>query len=274
MKCSCTHCGKRTVRIHPILDIALCANCQRQRPEIYQYITKTRATEVYRLRSSDLNTLRAHEVDNPHYKKAAPMQLYLLTQIKSIALSKYGSDEPYIVGLKKFDPQRLELFATRPERLSQLTPEQFQYLIANRLDEWGLDVTLTGNVNARDGGIDILAVPRHGFPFLLAVQVKHHRQPTRRTGAPVVRDFAGVIGAQQARISVGMIITNTAFTADASWFAENQTAIVRLRDQQALCRWLKNDFSNEAEYRDIPREIAIGPNLTIQTPVTELWVPR
>jgi hypothetical protein len=66
-------------------------------------------------------------------------------------------------------------------------------LIANRLENMGLSVQLVGDVNRKDGGVDIIAYPNRGcgFPFLLAIQAKHHRS-SRKTGAPDVRDFHGV----------------------------------------------------------------------------------
>lgn len=271
-KYQCTHCEKRTVRIHPILDIPLCAICQRQRPEIYQYISKTRAIENYRLRPADLKSLGVYEVDNPHYKKAAPMQLFLLTHIKAAAATRYGSAEPYIVGLKTFDAKCLEFFAEQPDKLLQLTPEQFQFLIANRLDDFGFEVTTVGAINRKDGGIDLIAVPRKGFPFLLAVQAKHHRGQ-RKTPVSDVRDLNGVIQSSNSLFSMGMIITNTAFTADAKWFAQHNSRLLRLRDGKDLCRWLKRDFVNEAEYREIPNEITVAPGVTLAVPKTELWLP-
>ena len=268
----CTHCRERTFRLHPILDVPVCLDCQRVHPNIYRYITKTRAKEVYRLRPDDLEELEHVTAVNPHYERAAPMQLYLLSQVKRLACKKYGSDEPYIVGLQSFSAERLDLFARQPERLLQLPPEQFQYLVANRLDDLGLDVKVVGNVYRKDGGIDLIAVPRSGVPFILAVQVKHHRT-WRGTGVAVVRDFSGVMHSGDPQFDIGMIVTNTAFTADARWFAANRARLLRLRDGRDLCRWLKGDFCNEAEYREIPREIYLAPGVRIETPVRELWVP-
>ena len=67
--------------------------------DTYQYITKTRALQNYRLKMGDLLALRSHQVDNPHYKISHPMQLYLLSQIERTAAEKWGSKEPYIVAL-------------------------------------------------------------------------------------------------------------------------------------------------------------------------------
>ena len=49
-KTPCIHCAKPTARRHPILDLPLCQLCQAGRPDEYQYITKTRALDEYRLK--------------------------------------------------------------------------------------------------------------------------------------------------------------------------------------------------------------------------------
>jgi len=73
--------------------------------------------------------------------------------------------------------------------------------------------------------------------------------------------------------NIGMIVTNTSFTPDAQWFADNNSRLLRLRDSKDLCRWMRHDFINEAEYREIPNEITVAPGVTIAVPKTELWIP-
>jgi hypothetical protein len=65
---------------------------------------------------------------------------------------------------------------------------------------------------------------------------------------------------------MGMIVTNTSFTADAKWFANNNQTLLRLRDMQDLNRWMRNDFVNESEWREIPEEIELTPGVTIKIP--------
>jgi Restriction endonuclease/XPA protein C-terminus len=271
----CSECGKGTLRKHPILDKYLCANCQRQHQDKYQYITKTRALGEYRLKTNDLESLGVHEVDNPYYKKAAPMQLYLLNQVEELSKKKWGSPEPYTVELVEFSNDLLAWFLEDTERLKQLPPDKFQYLIANRLENMGLSVQLVGDVYRKDGGVDIIAYPNGGcnFPFLLAVQAKHHRT-NRKTGAPDVRDFHGVLTSRVSPFHMGMIVTNTSFTADAQWFADSNQTLLRLRDMKDLSRWMKNDFVNESEWREIPEQIELAPGVTIQIPKQQLWLPN
>jgi hypothetical protein len=139
----------------------------------------------------------------------------------------------------------------------------------------GLEVQIVGDVYRKDGGIDIVAYPKSSsiaFPFLLGIQEKHH--PTgANTGAPDVRDLAGVISSPGFRFNAGMLVTNTAFTPDATWFAENQAAMLRLRDMNDLRRWLLEDFQNEAEWREIPQNIILAPGIEIIIPRPKIIVP-
>lgn len=264
----CADCGKRTERVHPILDIPLCQKCQKRDQAKYAYVTKTRAMSDFRLKPADLAQLGVHEVDNPHYKKAAPMQLYLLTQVRELSRQRWGSDEPYIVSLADFNPQQLQWLLDDPERLKALSPDKFQRLIADRLEGMGFGVQLVGNVYAKDGGVDIIASPAPRvmpFPFLLAVQAKHHHTDNK-TPVGDVRDLHGVVTASNSFFRVGMAVTNTSFTADAKWFAENNKAFLRLRSLEDLLRWLKNDFVNEHEWREMPDEIELAPGIKIAIP--------
>ena len=226
-KSPCIECAKLTARSHPILGIPLCQTCQRENQERYRYITKSRAIKDYRLKPADLALLGVHKVDNPHYKKAAPMQLYLSTQIEELAKQKWGSSEPYTVALSQFSEELLRWFLEDTNRLMQLTPDKFQYLIADRLEYLGLGIQMVGNVFLKDGGVDIIAYPKGlAVPFLLAVQVKHHRTQ-RKTNVRDVRDFQGVLTSGNSPFNVGMLVTNTTFTPDAEWFTKNNKTVMK-----------------------------------------------
>ncbi len=144
----------------------MCSKCQRQHQDKYRYITKTRALGEYRLKLNDLEHLGVHEVDNPYYKKAAPMQLYLLSQVEELSNKKWGSPKPYTVELVEFSNNLIAWFLEDTERLKQLPPDKFQYLIADRLKNMGLSVQLVGDVYRKDGGVDIIAYPNVGCVFL------------------------------------------------------------------------------------------------------------
>jgi hypothetical protein len=128
----------------------------------------------------------------------------------------------------------------------------------------GFEPKRTGAINRKDGGIDILFWPRQpiAFPFLCAAQVKHHRNPNDNVGSPTVREFAGAIGGQS--INAGLLVTNTSFSPDAKWFARERAKLIRLRGFADIQRWLLKNFSDEAEWHDIPSEIEVCPGVVVK----------
>lgn len=157
-----------------------------------------------------------------------------------------------------------EQILAAPSQVHQLTPEQFEDLICDRLVAMGFEPKKVGATNRKDGGIDILFWPRstHMFPFLGAAQVKHHRDPLKKEGPSTVRDFAGTIAGHP--INAGLIITNTSFTPDAEWFCRERAKLLRLRGFSDISRWILNNFNDEAEWREIPAMIELCPGVTVK----------
>jgi hypothetical protein len=127
----------------------------------------------------------------------------------------------------------------------------------------GLEPKRVGATNQKDSGIDVLFWPRHkgAFPFLGAAQIKHHRDSTRKEGPGSIREFQGVMVAHP--INAGLLVTNTRFSSDAEWFASRHAKLVRLRDFSDIRRWLLNDFSDEAEWRELPKTLELCPGVVI-----------
>lgn len=126
------------------------------------------------------------------------------------------------------------------------------------------EVIRIGNTYSRDGGIDFIALPKSSpFPFLIAVQAKYHKGG-KPVGPSVIREFRDVIAHQ--RIDIGVVVTNTRFTPTAQWVANQMPHIIRLRDLEALSRWLRNEFNDDDVWKDIPSELQLAPDLTISIP--------
>lgn len=158
------------------------------------------------------------------------------------------------------------IVVSNPDELVRLTPNEFERFIAGRLDRIGFDVTLTGSVNSKDGGIDLIAVPkiRGVGSFILAGQVKHHRTNAKTGRNAVDRLLAW----QHSDFRLGMLVTNTEFTRDAKWVAElaNNRPFLRLRDFQDMKRWIQDDFTSEHDWREIPNEIELAPGIVVEIP--------
>ena len=173
----------------------------------------------------------------------------------------------------RIEPLRVELvgvaallhkkLAIEPSLVHQLTPEQFEEFVCDRLFAMGLEARRTGATNSKDGGIDVLFWPRQrgAFPFLGAAQVKHHRNPERKEGSSTIRDFYGAISVHP--INAGLVVTNTTFSPDAEWFARERAKLVRLRDFSDIRRWILNNFDDEAEWKELPKSIELCPGVIV-----------
>lgn len=150
--------------------------------------------------------------------------------------------------------------------LRRLQPEAFEELVLDRFLAMGMEAKRIGHSRAKDGGVDILFWPGKGspVPYLGAVQVKHTRSPSKNMGPEAVRGLAGVLQSQP--FQVGMVVTNTSFTPDAEWFANQQRSLIRLRGMRDLTRWVASEFTDEAEWREMPRKIELCPGVTVDLP--------
>ena len=172
-----------------------------------------------------------------------------------------------LVRVVSITPELIEFLASDPQRMRELTPEVFELLVAERLQAMGFWIHRTGHSNAPDGGIDLVASPEKNaaFPYLLAVQVKHSRRQTAHVRPAVIRELQSAMVA--ARLDVGLVVTNTRFSAPARAAAETAgLGRIRLRDMHDLSRWLIKDFAPDVQRPDLPEEILIAPGLRIKIP--------
>ncbi|QDT53662.1 Restriction endonuclease [Caulifigura coniformis] len=150
-----------------------------------------------------------------------------------------------------------------PKLIYSLSPDTFEVLVCDRLSKMDFEVRRTGNVNQKDGGIDIVFWKDGPVPILGAAQAKHHRTREATTRAPEIRDFQGALGDE---FQVGIVVTNTGFSADAKWFAEHRSTILRLRDGDELQRWIRDDFTRGLQQFDAQRTIELCPGVSIDVP--------
>lgn len=160
----------------------------------------------------------------------------------------------------------LEVLQRDPKQLSILSPEQFELVVADRLDHMGFAVQRTGPTSLKDGGIDIIAMPKTSNvgSFLLAVQAKHHRENLKTGRESVDRLLAW----QNTAFRLGLLVTNSYFTRDALWKASQDPArnFLRLRDFEDLARWIQGIFTSEFEWREIPDSIELSPGILVKIP--------
>ena len=162
--------------------------------------------------------------------------------------------------------QLVEVLKTSPEVLYEITPSAFEDLICNRLLRMGFGIQRVGSSTyQKDGGINIICWPKEClFPFLLAVQVKHHKTKSFKTGPTPVRELISVLGSLP--FNAGMLVTNTTFTPDARWLADKMPHLIKLRDIADLRRWISDNFLHECGWRELPATIEVCPGVEVHLP--------
>jgi hypothetical protein len=137
----------------------------------------------------------------------------------------------------------------------------------------GYNVTLTGASNRKDGGIDLIAVPKSANvgSIVIAGQVKHHRDDQKAGRDAVDRLLAW----KDSYFGVGLLVTNTSFTRDAVWTAqqERNARFLRLRDFTDLKRWLEGRFGSEEDWREIPDRVELASGVVIEIPRPKIACP-
>jgi hypothetical protein len=154
---------------------------------------------------------------------------------------------------------------TNPSEIYQLTPDQFEELLRDRLRAMRYDVTRVGSINQPDGGVDLIFYPKVGcgIPFLGAIQIKHHASPLLKTGLDVVQRMACVLERHRSTFNLGMVVTNTSFTTEAQWFVQPMQLFLRLRNGQDVQRWIEGRFDSAEEWRDFAMNVKLGRHVSV-----------
>lgn len=95
----CDHCELRDGFTFEWTRQKLCAECRDLKT--FQLVTKTVALKKYRLKEESLGGIFFVGYGNPHGKRAAPMRLFLRSDVRKRALAVHGSKEARLELLRK-----------------------------------------------------------------------------------------------------------------------------------------------------------------------------
>jgi len=129
-----------------------------------------------------------------------------------------------------------QIIVNDPNEIYNLSPRQFEELIADLFEKKGYKVKLTPST--RDGGKDIYAEKRDLFnnSYLYAIECKKY-SPENKVGRPHVQKLLGVVEAE--KLSGGIIATTSFFTKDALNFRETMMHRIFLNDYYDLMSLIK-----------------------------------
>lgn len=128
----------------------------------------------------------------------------------------------------------IERVNNNPGLIYQMTPRNFEELVAELLEREGFKVNLTKQT--RDGGKDIfVAQKNHLGNFLYYVECKQYA-PENPVGVNLVRELYGTISADRA--TAGLLVTSSYFTKDAISFTQNIQHQLSLKGYLDLKQWI------------------------------------
>lgn len=122
----------------------------------------------------------------------------------------------------------------RPELVYEISPRQFEIVVADVFRKQGFDVELTQT--SRDGGVDIYVRREDVFgPLLYIVECKRYSRENK-VGIGIVQRVHGV--AQGKGATKGVIVTTSSFTEPAISFAAPFRRSLSLNDYRMFANWL------------------------------------
>jgi len=140
-----------------------------------------------------------------------------------------------ITDLRMVNQRILDRIGRRPEAMRDLTPRQFEELVAELFIEKGYDVELTQQT--RDGGKDLIIMNRSDIGnFMVYAECKHYR-PDRPVGVDIITQLLGRINFDRA--TAGIVVTSSYFSPDAKDFQSQIEHQMSLIDYVKLSSWIE-----------------------------------
>jgi hypothetical protein len=152
-------------------------------------------------------------------------------------LVKHGNSEnKLIIEVAEINAELLQHLHADPAMIYNLSPRQFEELMAKLLEQQGYTVTLTPA--SGDGGVDIFAAHKSSLgSFLYVVECKKYA-PDRPVGVGIIRSLYGVVQARRA--TAGIVATTSFFTKGARRFQHDVQYQLTLRDFNDVQHWVAN----------------------------------
>lgn len=145
--------------------------------------------------------------------------------------------ETFMVELGTLNRELADYLHKNPNRLHDLSPRQFEELVADILKDMGCEIEITKRT--RDGGRDIFAAFPSPFGRLLAIIECKRYRADRPVGLDLVERFLWVVD-RKDNSSCGLVATTSYFSPEVHALARQLPYRLKLRDFQGIRSWLGN----------------------------------
>jgi len=151
------------------------------------------------------------------------------------AIGKPITDEVVRPQIVEASDQLVQRLTKNPELMYEISPRDFEKVIAELLSDMGWTVELTPQT--RDGGFDVLARRETEVgPVFCLVEAKRYRRD-RPVGVELVRTLYGTMTDKRATTS--LLVTTSSFTEGARKFQSRNKYQINLRDYSDIVAWLR-----------------------------------
>ena len=148
----------------------------------------------------------------------------------------FDEDERLVVQENAYSALDLiEEVINNPKRMHEISPTEFEKLVADVFNRLGYDVKLTER--SGDGGVDVYATKSiDGLNFMLVIQCKQYAL-TRKVGVGIVRELFATQTDMQANKAV--LVASSFFTRGAKEYAEEHKELISLMYGEELIKMIK-----------------------------------
>lgn len=191
---------------------------------------------VYRYIAGDISLPTQQDAESKLYERGVLMEVAGTFQEELYTEHKATGDvkDTNLVVIS-IDEEVKKYLNKHPQKLYELSPRQFEELIASILKDLGFEVELTQAT--RDGGRDIIAHVRNAVSsYLTYIECKRYA-PDNKVGVGIVREVIGVHHIRKPTKSI--IVTTSFFSKDAIREAEKMESQLDLKDFNSIKEWLR-----------------------------------
>jgi len=207
----------------PEKDLIKITNLTKGNPLLLKLVAQYLNDNLYRL-----DEIFRLITENIEYKSFSNQKEKIITELTPEFV--YVSNDIRIV-----NKSILDRIKYNPDAIHNLTPRQFEEMVAELMIKRGYEVDLTKST--RDGGKDLIIANHTDIGnFMYYVECKKYA-PKNPVGVNLVRELVGTIFAD--KVTAGIMITSSYYSHDAVEFSKNFRHQISLIDFIKLKEWMR-----------------------------------
>ena len=190
---------------------------------------------IYRYLEGEVSLPTQQEAETKLHASALRIESVGAFQEELYAETESEGDDNSALVITSIDDEVKKYLNKNPQKLYELSPRQFEELVASILKDLGFEVELTQAT--RDGGRDIIAHVRNAVSsYLTYIECKRYAADNK-VGVGIVREVIGVHHIRKPTKSI--IVTTSFFSKDAIKEAQSMESQLDLKDFTHIKEWLQ-----------------------------------